>query len=83
MSAVPYCVKCARGMRCKENSVFVTDAPPNKPVKDEDGRDWEWGSSGDLYECEECGIQIVTGFSKFALVRVDSISGIIFRRKLM
>ena len=48
----PICVKCRKSMRCKKNEFMV---------KESDGQDRAvW--SGDMYECPECGQQVVVGF---------------------
>jgi hypothetical protein len=47
---------CGRFMRVKKNSVTVEELT-------EDGRPYKlWDA--DLYECVECGVEIITGFGR-------------------
>jgi len=52
----PICVKCKREMRVAQNEFLVKD----KAKGVFPSTVW-WG---DLYECPDCGAQIVTGFGK-------------------
>lgn len=63
----PICVPCQRFFRAKKNGFYFIEGMPKSgrplPGTDEPER-WQpyklW--SGDLYECEGCGAQIVAGF---------------------
>ena len=51
---------CGRFMRVKQNSVTVEELL-------EDGSPYKlWDA--DLYECVECGVEVITGFGKSAFV---------------
>lgn len=65
----PICVPCQRFYHCKQNGFsFVEQAPITNDAKPgtAEPENWEpyklW--SGDLYECEGCGAQIVSGVAK-------------------
>lgn len=45
---VPVCVKDGRRMTCKKNGVLVEDGP--------------YQMDGDMYECPNCGAQVIVGF---------------------
>lgn len=55
---IPVCAKCGRMMRCKKNEFLVKDKPT--PGLDLPVVVW----SGDMFECPECGAQVVVGFGK-------------------
>lgn len=50
----PICVKCARSMECTKNEFMVKDMA----IDGSPSTYWY----GDLFECQTCGAQIVTGF---------------------
>lgn len=58
------CVACLKFLRVKRNGVTVEEG---MPTRQPDGSD-VWGPyklwAADLYECEGCGVQIVTGFGR-------------------
>jgi len=62
----PICVPCQRFYRCKKNGRYFIEAAPNGsdalPGR-ADPSDWHpyklW--SGDLWECPDCGAEIISG----------------------
>ncbi len=48
----PICVPCAVTMRCAKNSYVVADPEPSTFYY------------ADMYECPNCGAQVVTGFGQ-------------------
>ena len=53
-TASNYLCGCGRFLRCKQNSVTVEELT-------EDGRGYRlWDA--DLFECTECGVEIIAGF---------------------
>jgi len=65
----PICVKCHRFFRAKKNGFNFTEGMPRGSSKlptagMAEPEDWMpykvW--SGDLYECQGCGAQIIAGF---------------------
>lgn len=70
----PICVPCQRFFRPKKNDFFFTEMMPKAgtnypPAGTAAPELWEpykvW--AGDLYECEGCGAQIVSGFGRAPL----------------
>jgi len=65
----PVCVPCQRFFRPKKNGFYFIEAAPDgnhAPPGTEAPERWHpyklW--AGDLYECEGCGAQIVSGFGR-------------------
>lgn len=52
MAFAPICVPCRREMRCKKNDYMFSDS------------DLSYVWAGDMFECQGCKTQIVTGFGK-------------------
>ena len=69
------CVPCQRFMRPKKNDYIFIEGMPAvdeaRPGKDHPA-DWKpyklW--AGDLYECEGCKAQIITGYAKHPIADV-------------
>ena len=51
MTTYPMCGSCQAGMQCEKNGVTVVD--PNNEM-------WR---RGDLFECQRCGVRVITGMS--------------------
>lgn len=70
MSAHGYvCVRCRKFYRVKRIGVYIEEMAPLGP-KDENGeRGWKPYKIlvGDLFECETCGHQLVSGFGRGAV----------------
>jgi hypothetical protein len=49
----PVCVACGVEMSCKKTGFNV--APESSPT---------WVRSGDMFQCEECNIQVAVGFGE-------------------
>lgn len=71
----PICVPCQRFFRIRKNGYYFIEAMPRAGLKDPMPGDlhpeqWEpyklW--AGDLWECEGCGAQIVSGVGQEPLV---------------
>lgn len=65
----PVCVPCRRFFRPKKNGFyFIEGAPATNDVPPGNAAPEKWHPykiwSGDLYECEGCGAQIVSGFGR-------------------
>jgi hypothetical protein len=65
----PICVKCQRFFKPKKNGFNFTEAYPfggSEPAKPGSSEPHKWKPykiwAGDLYECQGCGVQIVSGF---------------------
>ena len=69
----PICAKCSREMRCKKNEVLVNDRASAG------FRPTFW--SGDSFECEGCGAEVVTGFGEGFYLPPDSPESIEFSER--
>ncbi len=62
MSRQPVCVACLKFMRCERNDVTVEETmqPPDPAQPHVSYRLWQ----ADLWKCEDCGHQVITGFGR-------------------
>lgn len=63
------CPKCRLFLHVKQNGVCVEEGFPVKPAEGDKPAEWAgyklW--EADLWECEGCGFQLVTGFAKLPI----------------
>jgi hypothetical protein len=52
------CLDCRKFLRVKKNGVVIEEGMPNGSGGWQSYKLWH----GDLYECPDCGFQLVTGF---------------------